>query len=112
MTSDENFGAYRIFTLSCVYTTRVGRLKIQSALKILIHAVLIVGKDLIMKIIIDRFEGEFAVAELPDGGTANIPRVLVPDAKEGDAVSIEVDRDETARRQKRVRSLMDEVWND
>ena len=40
-----------------------------------------------MKVIIDRFEGDFAVVEC-DGRMMNIPRALVGGAKEGDAVMI------------------------
>ncbi len=40
-----------------------------------------------MKVIIDRFEGEIAVVEC-DGRMMNIPRALVGDAQEGDAVMI------------------------
>lgn len=63
-----------------------------------------------MKVIIDRFEGEFAVVELPDRTMANILRVLVPDAKEGDVVSIAVDAAATEERKKQVKGLMDDVW--
>lgn len=40
-----------------------------------------------MKVIIDRFEGEYAVVEC-DGELMQIPRILVSDAREGDAVMI------------------------
>ena len=37
-----------------------------------------------MKLIIDRFEGDFAVVELPNGQMIDCPKVLLPDnAKEG-----------------------------
>lgn len=48
-----------------------------------------------MKITIDRFEGDFAVAELSDGSFANLPRVFVPDAREGDIINIEKDIEAT-----------------
>ena len=35
-----------------------------------------------MKVIVDRFEGDYAVVEIAIGKCVNIPRVLVPDAKE------------------------------
>ena len=43
-----------------------------------------------MKIIIDRFEGDFAVAELPDKRMLNVPKALFEGAKEGDAAEITV----------------------
>ena len=49
-----------------------------------------------MYAVIDRFEGKFAVVELPDGGFANLPRALVPaDADEGSVLRIETDAAET-----------------
>lgn len=64
-----------------------------------------------MKVIIDRFEGDYAVVELPDRSTVDIPKQLVPKgAKEGDVLSIEIDKDETAKRKERIQKLMDELW--
>lgn len=65
-----------------------------------------------MTVIIDRFENGFAVSEMPDGTFVNIPRVLVPDASEGDAVKITVDKSETKRLKENVKQLMDELWAD
>ena len=42
-----------------------------------------------MRIIIDRLEGDYAVAELGEQ-MLNLPRVLFPNAKEGDTVEITV----------------------
>lgn len=62
-----------------------------------------------MVVIIDRFEGEFAVVELPETcETVNIPRVLVPDAQEGDVVIITVGKDN--ERKKRIDKLADELF--
>ena len=41
-----------------------------------------------MKVIIDRFEGAMAIAEISEGKTGNLPRILIPDAKEGDCIEI------------------------
>ncbi len=65
-----------------------------------------------MKVIIDRFEGDFAVVELPSGATCDVPRALFPGAREGDAVSILVDEGETNRRKEKIAKLMDDVWAD
>ncbi|MDR7869748.1 MAG: DUF3006 domain-containing protein [Tissierellaceae bacterium] len=49
-----------------------------------------------MKIIIDRFEGDFAVVELDDKGLINMPIELVPEgAKEGDVIEIQINHEET-----------------
>ncbi len=65
-----------------------------------------------MIVIIDRFEGEFAVVETENGEMVNIPEILVPDAREGDAVRIEIDREETVRRKDEIKGLMDSLFND
>ena len=55
-----------------------------------------------MRIIIDRFEGNYAVVELPDKSTWNVPRELFPDAVEGDSYVISKDENETADCQERI----------
>ena len=48
-----------------------------------------------MRIIVDRFEGNIAVVELPNGKTIDCPKELLPsDAKEGSIINILVDEDE------------------
>lgn len=44
-----------------------------------------------MKVTIDRFEGDFAVVEVSESCFANIPKILLPDAKEGDIISITIE---------------------
>lgn len=61
-----------------------------------------------MKLIIDRFEGDFAVLELEDLSTVNLPKVLVPNAKEGDIVTIEVSKDE--ERHERIEKFADSLF--
>lgn len=63
-----------------------------------------------MKIIIDRFEREFAVAEMPDGKMVNVPKVLLPNAKEGDVVEITVNNRETQNIKNEISELMESVW--
>lgn len=60
-----------------------------------------------MKVIIDRFEGNFAVVELENKTFSNVPILLVPqEAKEGDVLSIHVDIAETNKRKKAVTNLL------
>lgn len=64
-------------------------------------------------LIIDRFEGDFAVIEYDDM-TFDLPRKLLPkDVKEGDVLrlSISVDKEHTEKRRKRVNSLMNELFD-
>ena len=57
------------------------------------------------KYIVDRFEGEFAVLEKKEGGTFDVPKSEIKDAKEGDIVILKdgiyvVDAEETQKRKK------------
>lgn len=65
-----------------------------------------------MNITIDRFEGEFAVAETKNGEIYNIPRALVPDAAEGDVVEISVNKAQTKKQLDEVQELVDELFKD
>lgn len=67
--------------------------------------------------VIDRIEGDFLIIE----GEARdkdepvffqMPRVLLPDAKEGDCLDIAVNRDETQKREKKINRLMDDLFTD
>ena len=65
-----------------------------------------------MKVIIDRFEGDYAVVEIDKGNFVNLPKELVPDAKEGDIVIIRVDHEETNKRKEHVKDLMNQLFED
>ena len=61
-------------------------------------------------LIIDRFEGDYAIVET-DKGMANIPRSELPKgAKEGDILRIAVDADATEARKKRIDGMMDTLF--
>ena len=62
-------------------------------------------------VIIDRFEGDFVVVELPDKTTTAVPIKMFPgEAREGDVIKIEIDRTETKKRKAVIGKLMSEVW--
>lgn len=63
-----------------------------------------------MELVIDRFEEDYAILELSLGKFVEIPRELVPDAKEGDIVKIIVDKDSTKRRKKEISDLVDNLF--
>ena len=65
-----------------------------------------------MKVIIDRFEGDYAVVELDVGKCVNIPKILIPDAKEGDVIKINIDRETTEERKKQIQELVNNVFED
>jgi hypothetical protein len=64
-----------------------------------------------MKVIIDRFEGEYAVVELPDKTTVDMSvKLLEPAVKEGDIIEIKALDVETRGRENKVKQLMNEVF--
>jgi len=63
-------------------------------------------------LIIDRFEGDFAVVETSDG-FINIPKKDLPcNAKEGDVLSVNIDSNETDSRKKRIEGMMNNLFKD
>ncbi|WBY64606.1 MAG: DUF3006 domain-containing protein [Thermocaproicibacter melissae] len=66
-----------------------------------------------MQYTIDRFEGNFAVVELENETFVNIPRSAIPsEAKEGDVITVMVDKGETEKREKRIKELEDSLFVD
>ena len=63
-----------------------------------------------MKVIIDRFEGNYAIVELESGEIIDFPKILVPNAKEGDIIDIFICKEETKRREDDINNLMDELF--
>jgi hypothetical protein len=63
-------------------------------------------------LVIDRFEGQWAVVEY-NGSTFNIPKPLLPEeAKEGDVVKVtmEIDRQASESNKKKIDKLIDDVF--
>ena len=61
-------------------------------------------------LIIDRFEGDYAVIEFINE-FFNIPKSALPiKAKEGDVLNIVIDSNSTASRKKRIEGLMNDVF--
>lgn len=63
-----------------------------------------------LKATIDRFEGDYAVVEMEDKTMVNTPKCLIPESQEGDIIRIEIDKDETERRKKDIKKLMNDLW--
>jgi hypothetical protein len=69
-----------------------------------------------MKVIIDRFEGYYAVCEKEDRTMLDIKRIDIPsESKEGDVLSIDnniitIDIEETDKRHKEVEKLTKDLW--
>ena len=64
-----------------------------------------------MQVIIDRFEGDFAVVELANKETVNMPSVLLPEgAKEGDIIDIVLNQQGTFERKTQMENRMKNLW--
>lgn len=69
-----------------------------------------------MKVIIDRFEGSYAVCEKENRQMINITRASIPhEAKEGTVLIIEndkitIDFEETNRRKAEIEELTKDLW--
>jgi hypothetical protein len=69
-----------------------------------------------LRLIIDRFNGIYAVCETEERKMINVEKSKLPaHAKEGDVLIVEngiynIDLDSTKRRKKDIEKLMDDVW--
>jgi hypothetical protein len=74
------------------------------------------SKEVNMKGIIDRFEGDYAVVEFEGRKMQDILRKeIVPEAKEGDVIVLvngkyQIDREETQRRKAEIAKLTKDIW--
>ena len=51
-----------------------------------------------MRVILDRYEGDYAVVELESGELVNMPRMLAMNAEEGDIIELRILEKETDER--------------
>ena len=64
-----------------------------------------------MKIIIDRFEGNFAIVELDDKRIIDMPKELVPEeAKEGDVLEIQISQEKTEELKEKIEKDVEGLW--
>ena len=63
-----------------------------------------------MDVIVDRIEGDYAVVEIEKGKMCNLPIELVPNVKEGDVVSITINKSKPDERKKTIEELMNSVF--
>ena len=63
-----------------------------------------------MDVIVDRIEGDYAVVEIEKGKMCNLPIELVPNVKEGDVVSITINKSKTDERKTSIEELMNSVF--
>ena len=68
---------------------------------------------MLMKVIVDRFEGKHAMVELAEGVFINMPRTLLSNlVEERDVIIIEIDEEETEQRQNRMEEMMGHLQED
>lgn len=66
-----------------------------------------------MKVIIDRFEGDYAVVELDNRDMVDIPKKAIPEeAVEGDVLRIEIDNAEREKIEARIKDLAKGLWSE
>ena len=66
-----------------------------------------------MKVIIDRFEGDYAVVELDNREMVDIPKKVIPEqAVEGDVLRIEIDNAEREKIEDRIKDLAKGLWSE
>lgn len=69
-----------------------------------------------MRIIIDRFEGRYAVCQFEDGTMFNVPLPFIPkEAKESDVIHIDtdaitIDKEATLALKQEIKKLMDNLF--
>lgn len=65
-----------------------------------------------MKVIIDRFENDYALVETEDNIIVEIPKALVPNAKEKDVVEITILKSVTEERKEIIENKMNNLFED
>ncbi len=59
---------------------------------------------------VDRTEGDYIVLELPDGSSVTVPKILCPDAKEGDVVCVDIIKEKTDLNMQKAKAKMDSIF--
>lgn len=63
-----------------------------------------------MEYVVDRIEGEHIVLEIDIGKTINFPLELIPSAKEGDTIKIEIV--DSSSKVEKIEKLINKVFED
>lgn len=65
-----------------------------------------------MEVIVDRIEGSFLIVEIDAETFVSMPKILAPNAKEGDIINITIDEQKTSNRRLMIEDRMNKLWND
>lgn len=71
----------------------------------------VVTQVISMRIIIDRFEGNFALCETEKGKILNVPTELFENAHEGDVFDISFNEKETLKRKENINSRLKNLFD-
>lgn len=63
-----------------------------------------------MQVIIDRFEQDEAIVEIEEGVFSSIPKILIPDAEEGDVIDIIINKEDTKKRKEKITGLVNNLF--
>lgn len=65
-----------------------------------------------MTITIDRIEDNYLIVELENGKIINLPKELIPSAKENDIYTITLNKDEMKKRKNNINNLINDLFID
>ena len=65
-----------------------------------------------MRVIVGRYEGDYAVVELESGELVNMPRMLAMNAEEGDIIELRILEKETDERKAYIQNLANQLFED
>lgn len=65
-----------------------------------------------MEVIVDHIEEEYLVVEIEEGKFTNMPKILVPNAKEGDVIVITIDESKRKELLNNVNNLVNNLFED
>ena len=65
-----------------------------------------------MKVIVDKISDGKITVELKDKSFAVMDLKIMPNVKEGDVLTIEIDSDETEKRENNIKNLMNNLFED
>lgn len=65
-----------------------------------------------MQVIVDHIEGNYIIVEIGVGNMAVIPKKLIPNAKDGDVIDININNEKTNNRKEYISELSKKVFEE
>lgn len=65
-----------------------------------------------MKVVVDRIEGSYAICELENLKIVNIPLDILGEIKEGDILSIDINKENNMETKERIENLVNDLFID